>query len=219
MTHQEAVATLATERYLLDEMAEVERHAFEAHFFTCPECAEDVRAGHRMVEGARALGSSAPAARGVTQAVPPAARLGRSRISVLAPWAAAAVLALAVGYESLVAVPALRSETEPQTVTPITLRPASRGTVPVVAQSGHTLALAIDVNDVPPGVELTYELTGPAGAGEFVGHTPAPPPGTPLLLLVPAGHLTAPGEYVLSFRQAGAAHVPSTDYRFTVSPR
>jgi hypothetical protein len=29
MTHQQALETMAAERYLLDEMAEMEKHAFE----------------------------------------------------------------------------------------------------------------------------------------------------------------------------------------------
>ena len=54
MTHQQAVDTLASERYLLDEMSELERHAFEDHYFSCGECAEDVRAGAVMREGVQA---------------------------------------------------------------------------------------------------------------------------------------------------------------------
>ena len=220
MTHEEAVATLASERYLLDEMSEVERHAFEAHYFTCPVCAGDVSAGARMVEGAKAARLGSVHDRSAGKLLPFGARFTRSRVAVLAPWAAAAALAIAVGYESLVALPALRSETEPQAVTPVTLRPASRGAEPIVAPGGHTLALAIDVNDMPAGTELTYALIGPTGSAEFVGHTAAPSAGAPLLLLVPATDVGQPGEYVLSVRPStGADRAPSTDYRFTVSPR
>ena len=31
MTHQQAVQSMAAERYLLDEMSELERHRFEEH--------------------------------------------------------------------------------------------------------------------------------------------------------------------------------------------
>ena len=48
MSHDNAVATMAAERYLLDELTEAERDVFEEHYFTCPECAEDVRAGEAM---------------------------------------------------------------------------------------------------------------------------------------------------------------------------
>ena len=42
MTHQQALDGLASERYLLDEMTEGERFEFEAHYFDCVDCAEDV---------------------------------------------------------------------------------------------------------------------------------------------------------------------------------
>ena len=52
MTHQQAVDTLASERYLLDEMREPERFEFEAHYFDCEECAEEVRLAHMIREEA-----------------------------------------------------------------------------------------------------------------------------------------------------------------------
>ncbi len=42
MTHLEALASLATERYLLGEMREAERQAFEQHYFDCALCAANV---------------------------------------------------------------------------------------------------------------------------------------------------------------------------------
>ena len=54
MTHQHAIKTLAAERYLLNEMAELERYDFEDHYFSCADCAEDVRLGELLREGAKA---------------------------------------------------------------------------------------------------------------------------------------------------------------------
>jgi hypothetical protein len=54
MTHEEAVSTLASERYLLEEMSEPERETFEEHYFSCVECADDVRAAGVMRDGVRA---------------------------------------------------------------------------------------------------------------------------------------------------------------------
>ena len=51
MTHEQAVSTLAAGRYLLDEMPEPERETFEEHYFSCAECAEDVRTGALMRDG------------------------------------------------------------------------------------------------------------------------------------------------------------------------
>ena len=63
MTHTEALNTLAPERYLLDEMTESERNAFEEHYFSCLDCAEDIRSGSLMREGVEAGFVSAPVAR------------------------------------------------------------------------------------------------------------------------------------------------------------
>ena len=54
MTHAQAVQTGASERYLLEEMSELERHSFENHYFSCLECAEDVRTGGMLREGVKA---------------------------------------------------------------------------------------------------------------------------------------------------------------------
>ena len=48
MTHQQALETMAAERYLLDEMTEIEKHAFEDHFFDCSDCAHEVRLGEQI---------------------------------------------------------------------------------------------------------------------------------------------------------------------------
>ena len=45
MEHHEAVRTMAAERYLLEELSDDERDAFEAHFFECAVCADSVRTG------------------------------------------------------------------------------------------------------------------------------------------------------------------------------
>ena len=57
MTHQQAIDGMASERYLLDEMSEVERFEFEAHYFDCAECADDVRLGEMLREEARRGGA------------------------------------------------------------------------------------------------------------------------------------------------------------------
>lgn len=43
MDHIDAVRTRAPERYALKQMSPAEIEIFEEHFFSCPECAEEVR--------------------------------------------------------------------------------------------------------------------------------------------------------------------------------
>src|SRR5690349_7392663 len=54
MTHEQAVEKHAAERYLLEDMPELERFAFEEHLFACPICADDVRIGGVMQDGVKA---------------------------------------------------------------------------------------------------------------------------------------------------------------------
>jgi anti-sigma factor RsiW len=53
MDHTHAVRSFAAERYVLGEMEENEAEAFEAHMFSCPDCAEYVRLGFEFRQQAR----------------------------------------------------------------------------------------------------------------------------------------------------------------------
>src|SRR5919112_1944127 len=54
MKHEDAVETMAAERYILGELPEGERDIFEAHFFECTDCASDIRVLSQLKEGTRA---------------------------------------------------------------------------------------------------------------------------------------------------------------------
>jgi hypothetical protein len=214
MNHLQAVKTSAPERYLLEEMSELERHAFEEHYFSCADCAEDVRLGALMREGGKA---------GFLDAEKPVSLAGAKaanartpwRPSVVIPWAAAAMLALVAGYQSLRLAPGPGDRIQPQALAAITLRPASRGAEPVVPLPAGTaaIALAVDVGASREG-ELAYDLrTGEKSVAS--GRVAAPQPGAPLLLLIPAWTLTPAGHYILSIRQATDGDLLD-EYRFAV---
>lgn len=124
MEHKEAVSIGATERYLLGELGDDERDAFEEHYFSCTECAADVRAASQFVEGAAHVLSNGAGAKGALLAAPGGSAPERERKPRRLPhrglaWffpmplGAAATLAAAVGllaWQSLVALPATRDE-------------------------------------------------------------------------------------------------------------
>jgi Putative zinc-finger len=58
MNHQLAVNTKATERYLLGELDDDSRSAFEEHYFSCRACADDVRTAAQFVDNAKAVMSA-----------------------------------------------------------------------------------------------------------------------------------------------------------------
>lgn len=49
ITHEEAMSNMTAERYLLGELTEAERTAYEEHLFSCQDCFEQVRAGTEFV--------------------------------------------------------------------------------------------------------------------------------------------------------------------------
>lgn len=53
MNHQQALETMAVERYVLLEMSERERGTFEQHFLDCPQCLEAVTAASDFFEVGR----------------------------------------------------------------------------------------------------------------------------------------------------------------------
>ena len=55
MDHETAVGTGATERYFLGLLTGDDRDGFEEHYFTCPECAEDLRALTVFAANAKAV--------------------------------------------------------------------------------------------------------------------------------------------------------------------
>jgi hypothetical protein len=205
------VETMAAERYLLNEMAELERFDFESHYFSCADCADDVRTGALMRDGVKA--GLAPAASTRTSTT----SQSRGRWQVVLPWAAAASLAVVAGYQSFVALPRSGERIELQALSPVSLRPASRGATPptVVLGKNGIAALAIDVDFPDAQGTLRYELSAAGGSVVASGEAPAPASGAPLLLMVPGSTLRSAGEYVLVVRAAAGAS--TAEYHFVVA--
>ncbi|HEX3579117.1 MAG TPA: zf-HC2 domain-containing protein [Thermoanaerobaculia bacterium] len=53
MNHDNAIKTMAAERYVLGELEPAERDEFEEHFFDCTECTADVRDAAKIADGVR----------------------------------------------------------------------------------------------------------------------------------------------------------------------
>jgi len=55
ISHEEAVQTLATEKYLLGELRPELRHQFEEHLFDCRQCAFDLWAAATFLAHAKVI--------------------------------------------------------------------------------------------------------------------------------------------------------------------
>jgi hypothetical protein len=168
MDHSEALQLMATEKYLLDEFPLEIREQFEEHFFTCPECAIDVRMGAAFIENSkRAL--STPAAVVPMPASPPKASWASwLRPALIIP--AFAVLLAVVGYQAFVVHPSM-SQTIADLKKPQVLASAylSSGTArgdsqPVItAHAGQPFVLFVDIPADKRFNSYLAELLSPSG--------------------------------------------------------
>jgi hypothetical protein len=218
MTHQEALDARASERYLLDEMTEIERFDFEAHYFDCLDCAEDVRRGDMIRQEARRAGASMRVATepGVPAKVLTSARWWR-RPMVAAPWAVAAMLAMVASYQSLVTLPSLREAVSPQSLEPVMLRGATRGAATAVRieRGQRFVALSADLLSAPQSPTLSYEILDSTRTTVASGQAPTPS-GATLLFLIPVDELQRAGRYTLILRGTDQNSVIG-EYEFDVS--
>jgi hypothetical protein len=144
----------------------------------------------------------------------------RRLASIVVPWAAAASLALVAGYQGLVLRPGLKQLAAPIVLSPITLRPASRGEEPVVfASAGAMITLAVDLGGSVMNGDIAYEIDQVDGGTIASDRVSAPKDGAPLLLLVPAALFQPGRHYVLLVKNSGNVRLTPADYRFTVGVR
>jgi Putative zinc-finger len=211
MDHREALATDASSRYLLGEMNEPERFDFEAHYFDCAECAQDVRAGAALARGIREVYAQDEASVSRSRETPQKSLRPRW-LEWLAPASlvpAAATLLLVgsfAGYQALVTIPSLRTS---RALAPIVLRAAARGdeqTIELGDKQPYSV-LSLDVNAADPGTPLVYEIAPANSAARVKGSAVTPPAGSPLLVVIPHSDLNQAGAWTLILRTPQGAEI------------
>ena len=209
MEHKQAITTLAAEKYVLNEFSVEQREEFEEHFFSCPECADDVRTLSRLKANAKVV-LAEPEALGETSHDKTWFQrlLNPVSVSWLQPnyaWGALAAVLMVTTITGGLRVVELNRQLQPQAITSFVLRPETRGDITAIApqQLGPFVLLEADV----PGAsgELAWELrSSQTQAVVFAGTALAPPPGASFKVLLPSSKLGA-GEYVFSINSPGAA--------------
>jgi hypothetical protein len=157
MDHQEAIETMASERYLLDELSPELREAYEEHLFSCTECASDTMLGAAFVERAKIvlpeMQTSGVPARSAIRAASETVKLdwfAWLRPAIMVPVFASLLGILA--YQNLVTYPALElAANEPQVLPAATvLHGDTRSSLPVVHADliqGSTIAVELPAEE------------------------------------------------------------------------
>lgn len=209
MTHTEAVEQMAAERYLLNELAPDARTAFEEHFFDCPECAIDLRAGAMFIDEAKAQ------LEGLEASSPPKPSLDVRKTAPKKPgwltWlppafalpAFAALLAV-IAYQNLTMIPALReASNEPHLAPWATLHAGTRSAahVQVVADRKGGAVVLIDLLQRTGFASYAFDLYDPQGrrfwTGTLVAQSETAGDGGTFSLAIPGSDLSE-GSFTLA---------------------
>ena len=191
MDHEVAANSHAVERYLLGEMPLPERDAFEEHYFTCAECAEEIRSASEMMRDMKS------ALRDFHSKPQASSRrwFDWLRQPVLVPTFAAVALAFVVGYQNTAVLPNLRAPRAMNSA--LILDGRTRGDAPVL-KAGDPLRFLTALDGVA-AAPLFVEIVGPTGSAVRSGDVEAPAAGRPLDVYFP-GSLSA-GRYQLVVRE------------------
>jgi len=210
MRHEDAIQMNAVEAYLLDDLTDAERTAFEEHYADCEVCFADVRAG---AEFTRTL-------REVDDPLPLPAPVPIHRATFKFPFVAAAslaVLALAgMGVQQKKIIAPLRAqvaqESQPRIMPPIDLREARDVDETTIFERNNRPIVILDIAHDLDQAPYTCEIVDAQGRVQ----------GTPVTISGEQANTTVnldagrrvPGNYTLIV--SGSHGVPVLKKRFTV---
>src|SRR5882757_5019915 len=158
MDHDLAVKSQACEKYLLGELSPDLRDAYEEHYFSCAECATQLRMAAELVGAGQQIFAQTPAVAagaGIIQESSGWLRWLRPAIAI----PVLATLLLVVGYQNLVMIPQLKESPAPRVLPMFSLISANtRGeTVPAfTTQPNQPVGLYVDVP--ADAAYSTYEI-------------------------------------------------------------
>ena len=207
MDHKTAERTMAVEKYLLDEFSPEEQDAFEEHFFSCDECARQVKLGAAFMAHAKETLKGVPV---FAPSPKPVEEAKRPWFAWFSPAFAVPAMALMLGvlaFQNLIQLPFMHQElvamNAPAVLPSADLKSgSSRGEENVVsAKAGEFFQLTIDIPDTSQAAH-SAELYDASGRKLWSLAIPEDAPKDGLALKMP-GNLPS-GNYSLIVRQAGS---------------
>lgn len=218
MDHNEAIRSMAAEKYVLEELEPGARDAFEEHFFSCTECALDVRAGIAFREHCKVELADVPA---------PVVRVPERKTAgwfqwlrpVIAVPAMAALLAV-IGIQQLLVYPRLKEQVA-KIETPQILPSASlinvntRGAeaAAITVRRDEPFLLFVDIPHTEGTSSYRAELKDADGNLQWSIMVPAEVTKDTVAIRTPLG-LKRAGVYTLVVRTADARDVEVGRYPF-----
>lgn len=209
MDHDVVVRQKMTERYLLGELDPEARHEFEEHFFDCPDCALDVRAGALFVEQSKVVlaEKSEPVSAGSSVTSPIPAKPGW--FAWLRPAFAVPVMVLllaVIAYQNLVTYPQVQSLNNPRVLPWASVNVGTWGSAGPVIPTRPGEGFLLFVRIPPDGGYSHYvaDLYNPAGKLEWSLTIPASSAQDQWPVHVPGANREA-GRYALVVRGVTAS--------------
>jgi len=214
MDHNYAIENHTAERYLLEELPQEERDAYEEHFFSCSVCAEEVKSASEFIESAQQvvqddLRAEIYGKTGHHRHIWGSWLNFRSLIQPM-PAMACALLVFALGfstYQNRVTIPQLRTQAaavQPQGTLMAQVIPANaeilseaRGTGPVITTSKDK-AFTLQFDITLQGFK-SYEAVITTASGDkklLARQVSSQEAANPIHMLIPAGALPS-GNYVV----------------------
>lgn len=222
MDHAEATRANAVEQYLLGQLTEADQGRFEEHYFSCLECASDVKAGTAFLANLKVVLKETP------QTVAAVVRPERDSWFSFnwlkfrwAPLAATAALASVTLYQNVVQIPSLRgkADTELPVLSMAITKPVSAsragGSITFSRASGIiSFTVLEEWDEAYPKYSAELIRDGKVlGAAEASGEAGG------LTVTIPARSLE-PGSYTLTINGVQQGNAPKTVGRIpiTVTP-
>jgi len=170
MDHEVAVKSQACEKYLLGELSPELRDAFEEHYFSCVECATQLRMTAELVSASREILATAPIAEPKADYV----RVPRGWFPWLQPIFAIpafALLLILIGYQNFVTIPRWKQAAAPRVLPMFSLISANtrgeQGLVFSVAPD-EPFGVYLDVPTDPAYSIYLLRLEDPSGTSSLL---------------------------------------------------